>query len=134
MRLRIGSQRSLALNLFRVLLLPLTLAAAPAFAEPRLVTADPPAGRTVAAPAEIRLTLSEPLSARQTGAALTMTGMPGMADHPPMAMPVRTTIGADGRTLSLRPTKKLPAGQYRIDWHTAGEGGRVTGTHLFAVR
>lgn len=132
--MRIGLQRSFALILSRALLVPLILAAVPASAQPRVVTADPAAGRAVAAPAEIRLTLSEPVIARQTGATLTMTGMPGMADHAPMPMPVRTSVGADGRTLSLKPARKLPAGQYRVDWHTAGGAGRVTGTHHFTVK
>ncbi len=120
---------------FRALLLPLALVASPALAHPKVVTANPAAGATVAAPSQITLQLSEPLVAKLSGATLTMTGMPGMANHAPMTVAVKSSVGADGKTLVLAPSKKLPAGQYRVDWYAvSGDTHRVTGTHAFSVK
>lgn len=109
--------------------------AAPAIAHPKVVSATPAAGSTVAAPSAIALTLSEKLMPKLSGATMVMTGMPGMADHAPMKMPVATSIGADGKTITLKPSKKLPAGLYRVDWYAvSGDTHRVTGKHEFAVK
>lgn len=120
---------------FRLSILSLTLVAAPAFAHPELVSGIPAAGSTVAAPARISLQMSETLVPQMSGATLTMTGMPGMASHPPMTMPAKTSVGPDGKTLILMPAKKLPAGHYRVDWHgVSSDTHRITGTHEFDVK
>jgi methionine-rich copper-binding protein CopC len=108
---------------------------APALAEPTLVTADPAANASVASPRTIELRLSEPVVPKLSGASLVMTSMPGMADHAPMKMQATTSIAPDGKTIVLKPAKKLPAGSYRIEWHAASpDAERVSGTHLFSVR
>jgi methionine-rich copper-binding protein CopC len=108
---------------------------APALALPSLVSATPAAGSTIASPSSIALTLSEAVTPRLSGATMVMTGMPGMADHAPMKMPVTTSIAADGKTITLKPSKKLPSGTYRVDWHAASrEAQRATGTHGFTVK
>ncbi len=123
------------MNLSRLAMLSLALVAAPAFAHPKVVSATPAAGSTVAAPAKITLQMSEALTPKLSGATLTMTGMPGMADHAPMAMAAKSSIGPDGKSLMLMPTKKLPAGHYRVDWHgVSSDTHRVTGTHEFDVK
>jgi methionine-rich copper-binding protein CopC len=107
----------------------------PAHAELAMVSATPAAGTTVAAPGTIELRMSEPLVPNLSGAAMVMTSMPGMADHAPMKMPAATSIAADGRSIVLKPSRKLPAGSYRVDWHAGSAATpRVTGTHLFSVK
>lgn len=113
----------------------LGLLAAPALARPEVIAATPAAGAAVSAPERIGLTMSEPLVARSSGGALTMTAMPGMADHPPMAIAVRSGIGPDGRTLTLTPARKLVPGSYVIAWHaTSADAQPASGTHAFTVR
>jgi methionine-rich copper-binding protein CopC len=124
------------MNRLAVLAAVATLAVAtPVLAHPKVVSATPAAGAAVASPRSIELRMSETLMPRLSGASMVMTGMPGMASHAPMKMTATTTIGADGKTIRLTPAKKLPAGNYRIDWHAvAGDTHRVTGTHEFAVK
>lgn len=119
----------------RIAVLALALAAMPVLAHPKIEASNPPAGATVAAPAQISLKMSEPLVAKLSGATLTMTGMPGVANHAPMAITVKNSVGSDGRTLLLSPAKKLAAGSYRVDWHVVStDTHRVTGTHEFTVK
>lgn len=119
----------------RLAILSLAIVAAPALAHPKVLSGTPAAGATVAAPAKITLQMSEPLVAKLSGATLTMTGMPGMSSHAPMPMAAKSSVSPDGKTLILMPTKKLPAGHYRVDWHgVSGDTHRVTGTHEFDVK
>ena len=119
----------------RLTFLSLVIAAAPAFAHPTVVSGTPAAGSTVAAPAKISLQMSEPLVPKLSGATLTMTGMPGMANHAAMPMAVKNSVDPDGKTLILMPTKKLPVGHYRVDWHgVSSDNHRITGTHEFDVK
>jgi copper resistance protein C len=120
----------------------LSLAAAIAFAapgtavaHPKLVSASPAANTSAKAVSRIVLKFSERLTPRLSGATLTMTGMPGMADHPDMKMTgVNAAIGSDGSSIVLTSAKPLPAGTYRVDWHVVGaDTHRITGTHAFAV-
>ncbi|MDB5662997.1 MAG: copC [Sphingomonas bacterium] len=124
------------MNRLAVLAAVATLAVAtPVLAHPKVVSATPATGAAVASPRSIELRMSETLMPRLSGASMVMTGMPGMPGHAPMKMTATTTIGADGKTIRLTPAKKLPAGNYRIDWHAvAGDTHRVTGTHEFAVK
>ncbi|WP_419815856.1 copper homeostasis periplasmic binding protein CopC [Glacieibacterium sp.] len=111
------------------------LSAAPVLAHPKVASATPAAGATVAAPATIELHLTETLMPKLSGATLTMTGMPGMADHPPMPIKSTSRIGSDGKTLMVVPKSKLAAGSYRVDWHVvSSDTHRVTGTHDFTVQ
>ncbi len=107
-----------------------------AIAHPSLVSASPAANASATAVSRIVLRFSERLTPRLAGATLTMTGMPGMADHPDMEMNgVQAAIGSDGRSIVLTSAKPLPAGTYRVDWYAVGaDTHRITGTHAFAVR
>ena len=61
---------------------------------------SPAANATVAKPTKLTLTFSEKLLAPLSGVDLTMTGMPGMADHAPMPIKgFRTAVDRDGKTL-----------------------------------
>ena len=108
---------------------------APALAHTKIVSANPAAGAAVASPAVIELKTSEKLMPKLSGATLTMTSMPGMANHGEMKMPVATSVAKDGSTIVLKPSKKLAAGSYRVDWYAvSGDTHRVTGTHAFSVK
>ncbi len=118
----------------RRILLGLALAAslsAPALAHPKLISASPAADATVATgPRTLVLNFSETLLAPMSGAELTMI-MPGMAAH---AIPAKTSIGADGRSLVLTLAAPLPRGQYQVAWHVvSADTHRVTGTYKIQV-
>lgn len=110
------------------------LPAATAQAHPKLVSASPAAQATVTRPTEIRLSFNEVLVAPLTGLDLTMTGMPGMANHAPM--PIRgfkpVIKGTDMIVTLPRP---LPAGTYALKWHAvASDQHRIEGAYTFTVR
>ena len=109
---------------------------AAALAHPKLVAASPAVNATVAPTNSIKLTFSERLMPKLSSATLTMTGMPGMANHPDMKMPgVTSTIAADGKSIVLTLAKPLPVGSYRADWVIVGaDPHRITGAHNFSVK
>lgn len=107
-----------------------------AMAQPKLLSSNPAANATVAKPMKLTLTFSEKLLAPMSGVDLTMTGMPGMADHPPMPIKgFKTAVEGDGRTLVVTCPRPLPAGSYDLSWHIAGADQRkITGKYRFSVR
>ena len=104
-------------------------------AHPKMVAASPAANASAKGLSRIVLKFSERLTPRLSGATLTMTGMPGMANHPDMKMSgVNAAIGSDGKSIVLTTAKPLPSGTYRVDWYVVGsDTHRITGTHAFAV-
>ncbi len=108
--------------------------AVPAAAHPRLVSASPAANASVAGPTQIVLTFSEKLVAPLSGIELTMTAMPGMANHP--RMPIRGfTTKIDGQTLTAKLPRPLPAGTYELKWHVvAADQHRIENSYNFTVR
>lgn len=106
-----------------------------ATAHPKLVSASPAANASAKVVSRIVLKFSERLTPKLSGATLTMTGMPGMANHPDMKMTgVSAAVGSDGTTIILTSARPLPAGTYRVDWHVVGaDTHRITGTHSFKV-
>lgn len=106
-----------------------------AVAHPKLLSATPAANASAKAVSRVVLKFSERLTPKLSGATLTMTGMPGMANHPDMKMTgVSAAVGSDGTTIVLTSAKPLPAGTYRVDWHVVGaDTHRITGTHSFKV-
>lgn len=109
---------------------------APALAHPKLVSSSPAANATVAKPARITLNFSEKLLAPMSGAQLIMTGMPGMANHPPMPIKgVKSSVAGNGKTMIVQLPKPLTAGTYQLKWHAvAGDTHRITGAFSFKVR
>ncbi|PKB19616.1 hypothetical protein B0I00_1854 [Novosphingobium kunmingense] len=108
--------------------------ASPVMAQPRLVAASPAARATVAKPTQIKLSFSEALAGPLSGIELIMTGMPGMANHPPMPIRGFKTATA-GKDLVVTLPRALPAGTYSLKWHAAGaDKQRVTGAYTFTVR
>lgn len=105
-------------------------------AHPKLVEGSPAANVAAAKPTFVKLTFSERLMPKLSGATLIMTGMAGMVNHPDMKMPgIATAIAADGKSIVLTSSTPLPAGTYRVDWVVVGaDTHRVAGAHSFAVR
>jgi copper resistance protein C len=114
----------------------LTLAfAPPALAHPRLTGSTPAPSATVRSSAEVSLTFSERLLPRLSGVEVAMTGMPRRGGHPPIRVSgLRTSVGADGRTLITRFARPLAPGTYRVDWHVvSADTHRINGTMIFSV-
>lgn len=105
-------------------------------AHTRLVSSSPAANATVAKPGRIVLNFSERVIGSFTGATLSMTSMPGMANHRPMAITGLTSaMSTDGKRLTLTLRRALSAGTYQVTWHAAGaDTHRMTGTLSFTVR
>lgn len=121
---------------FTTPLLAVLAFAGTAQAHTRLVSSSPAANATVARPGRVVLTFNERVVANFSGAELMMTGMPGMANHQPMAITGFTSaMSADGKTLTLTMRRALTAGTYQIKWHAAGaDTHRMEGTFNFTVR
>lgn len=119
----------------------LSLAAAIAIALPgvaaahsKLVSSNPAANATVSKPSKLTLTFSETFLAPMSGADLTMTAMPGMADHP--AMPIKGfKTSVEGKTMVLTLPRPLPAGTYDLKWHIVGaDQHKMEGGYSFTVK
>jgi len=107
---------------------------AAAMAHPKLLSADPASEATVAKPTKLTLNFSEELLAPLSGIELTMTGMPGMANHKPMAVKGFQTK-VTGKTMTIVLPRALPAGTYNLKWHVvAADQHRIEGGYSFKVR
>lgn len=124
--------------MFRLPLFALALVALPdaALAQPQLVAASPAANASVAKPMKLTLGFSEALQADHSHITLTMTSMPGMADHPPMPIKGFTTApAADGKGLVVTLPRALPSGSYDLSWSVMGHDHQtVSGRYSFTVR
>lgn len=105
-------------------------------AQAQLVRSAPAAGAAVRAVSQIDFAFAAPVNAATAGAQIVMTAMPGMTDHPPMAIKGFTIVpGADGRALRLKLRKPLVPGDYTVSWSVAGaDGKRLTGKLSFKVQ
>jgi methionine-rich copper-binding protein CopC len=116
----------------------IALAALPsmAMAHPKLLSSTPAAGASVAKPTKLTLTFSEKMLAPLSGIDLTMTGMPGMANHAPMPIKgFKTAVEGDGKTMTVTLPRALPAGNYDVDWHLVGaDQHKVAGKYSFSVK
>jgi methionine-rich copper-binding protein CopC len=111
-----------------------TFVAAPALAHPKLVAANPAPNASVKATSQLRLTFSEALIAKFSGADVVMTEMPGMKMHAPMRVPATAALGPDNKSLVLALPKPLARGSYRLDWHVVStDTHRVNGSYAFKV-
>ena len=95
-----------------------------ALAHPKLLSSTPAAKATVSKTKEI------------TGIDLTMTSMPGMANHGPMKVSgFKTSVSPDGKTLIATLPRPLPAGGYDLKWHAvAADTHRIEGKFSFSVK
>jgi len=107
-----------------------------ALAHPKLLSSTPAAKATVSKTKEIKLTFSEKLVPQFTGIDLTMTSMPGMANHGPMKVSgFKTSVSPDGKTLIATLPRPLPAGGYDLKWHAvAADTHRIEGKFSFSVK
>ncbi len=105
-----------------------------AAAHSKLLSSNPAANATVAKPTKITLTFSETFLAPMSGVDLTMTGMPGMADHPPMPIKgFKTSV--EGKTMPVTLSRALPAGSYDLKWHIVGaDQHKMEGGYSFKVK
>lgn len=119
----------------------LTIAAAVALALPgvasahsKLVSSNPAANASVAKPTRLTLTFSETFLAPMSGVDLTMTAMPGMADH--AAMPIKGfKTSVEGKTMTITLPRALPTGSYDLKWHIVGaDQHRMEGGYSFKVK
>jgi methionine-rich copper-binding protein CopC len=111
------------------------LFSAAALAHPKLVSSVPANEAEVESPPQVELTFNEKLVTQFSGAKLTMTGMPGMAGHAPMAVAVGVSAAADPNSMVITPKSALPAGTYRLDWRAVSTDTHpVTGTLNFKVK
>ncbi|MFN4287370.1 MAG: copper homeostasis periplasmic binding protein CopC [Brevundimonas sp.] len=103
------------------------VAASPAFAHARLVSATPAADSTVSAPSTIRLTFSERFAAPFSSIEL--------EDGEGRPVAVRQSVSGDGRTLIADAAGPLAPGVYQVRWAiAAADGHRMTGSYSFTVR
>ena len=123
------------IQLAAALLLALSTAG-PAFGHAKLVSSIPAANATIDKPGKIVLVFNEKLMARFSGAELTMTSMPGMADHQPMKMSGFTiAMSTDGQTMTLLMKRALTTGTYAVKWFAGGaDAHRMEGSFTFVVK
>ncbi len=127
----------LALRVFLtpVLAVCALLISAAAIAHPKLLSSTPADKAETAAPPRIELRFSEKLMTQFSGANLVMTAMPGMADHPPMKMPVKVSGSQDPNVMVITPASPLVPGSYRVDWRAVSSDTHpVTGSVSFTVK
>lgn len=103
------------------------LAAGPAAAHARLVSATPAPNSTVAAARSLSLTFSERTVPAFSGFEVVNAAGQTLA--------IRTSVGEDGKTLTGTLARPLTAGVYRVEWRIASsDGHRMTGSYTFTVR
>lgn len=105
-----------------------------AAAHSKLLSSSPAADATVAKPTKLTLTFSETFLAPMSGVDLTMTGMPGTADHPPMPIKgFKTSV--EGKSMIVTLPRALPAGSYDLKWHIVGaDQHKMEGGYSFKVK
>ncbi|BBC71670.1 copper resistance protein CopC [Altererythrobacter sp. B11] len=104
------------------------LIAGPAFAHAKLTSSNPADHATVsAAPKAISLTFNEQLVPAFSKFEVTMP------EHG-MAVPVKTAVAKDGKTIVGTPAQALPKGTYKVVWSAAtADGHKMTGELNFKV-
>lgn len=111
------------------------LAPTAALAHAKLVASTPAANAKVAKVPAIQLKFSEKLIASTVKAELVMTGMPGMADHPPMKIAISSAMGKDGKSMTITPKRALVPGTYKVKWSAAGADTHRMGSEFsFTVK
>ncbi|HEX2800720.1 MAG TPA: copper homeostasis periplasmic binding protein CopC [Phenylobacterium sp.] len=101
--------------------------ASQAAAHAKLLSSNPTANATVAAPKTITLTFSEKLAPAFSGFDLVMV------EHN-VKIPVKTTVSKDGKSIVGTPQGAFVKGSYKVNWHAASsDGHRMTGDVAFKV-
>lgn len=105
------------------------LATGPAWAHARLVSSHPAANATVtASPKAITLTFNEKLAPAFSRFEITMP------EHGGMKVAVKTTVSADGMSITGTPKVAMTKGAYKIVWTAASaDGHKMNGEVAFKV-
>lgn len=112
------------LKLLAPVLIAVAALPAAALAAAHVVDTYPAADAAVKPPGKIILNFDAPLKPGTAGAEIIMTAMPGMTDHPPMAIKAFTNeLANDKKTLVLKLKNPLPVGSYTIRWGVTDESG-----------
>lgn len=112
---------------FVIVATAVALAAGPAAAHARLVSATPAANAAVASTRSVSLTFSE-----RSVPAFSSFDVVNAAGR---KLPIRVVPSNDGKTLTGTLARPLTAGAYRVEWRIASaDGHRMTGTYAFSVR
>jgi methionine-rich copper-binding protein CopC len=93
--------------------------AAPAFAHAHVVASTPAANAVIAAPKKVSVTFNEKLVPAFSKLAVSMVGMK-------MEVPVKTSVSADGKTLTGVPQGAFMKGSYVLNWTAASADGHKT--------
>jgi methionine-rich copper-binding protein CopC len=126
--------RRFALLALAPLATALCLPSTAALAHTRLVSSAPAANASQSNVTRMTLTFSADIVGALSGVELTMTAMPGMANHDPMPITGFTTR-ANGRVLTVTMPRALPRGTYLMEWHVvAADQHRMEGNYTFTVR
>ncbi len=113
----------------------LMLAPSAALAHAKLVASTPTANATASKVTSIQLKFNEKLIKPTVKAEVVMTGMPGMADHPPMKIPATSVMGKDGKSMTLQLKRALVPGTYKVKWSAAGADTHRMGSEFsFTVK
>jgi methionine-rich copper-binding protein CopC len=121
-------------------LLPLLAAAlalmpTAALAHVKLVGSTPAANTATSKVTSVQLKFNEKIALSTVKTELVMTGMPGMANHPPMKIAATSAMGKDGRSMTLALKRALVPGTYSVKWSAAGaDAHRVQGEFRFTVK
>ncbi|UGV24647.1 copper resistance protein CopC [Rhodopseudomonas boonkerdii] len=105
-----------------------TLATGAALAHPEFQSAEPPAGKTSAAPKQIRILFNESVIPQFSGIELKdQAGKPVATG--------KTTVDPANKKLMIVPLKdQLAPGDYKVEWHAVSDDThKVKGTYSFGV-
>lgn len=101
-------------------------------AHPKLVSSSPAANSAVASPSHVDLRFTEQLMPSFSKAELIMPAMPGMGA---MKIAGSAAVGADGKSLVIKPKAKLHKGKYVVDWHVVSKDThKLAGRYAFTVK
>ena len=115
---------------FALLLMP-----GAASAHTKLIASTPAANSTVSKVTSISLKFNEKVIASTVKTDFVMTGMPGMANPPPMKIPTPAAMGKDGKSMTLALRRALVRGTYRVKWSAAGADTHRMGSEFsFTVK
>ncbi|RYY29377.1 MAG: copper resistance protein CopC [Sphingomonadales bacterium] len=113
--------------------LAMLVAPMPAMAHPKLLSITPTDKAVASKPVQVSLAFSEVLMAPLSGVEVVMTGMPGMADHPPMKM--TAAVKVSGKTMVASFAHPLAPGSYTVKWHVvSADTHRIEGNTSFTVK
>lgn len=102
--------------------------AAPALAHAHVVKSNPAANAVIAAPKAVSVTFNEKIVPAFSKLGVSMIGMK-------MDVPVKTSVSADGKTLTGVPTGAFMKGSYVLNWTAASaDGHKVKGAIPFKIK